>query len=138
MSSSKSRKRCRQYTTALNAAEITITDLQTRIKEIEASRVLQTNELKKKILEAKISDVKAHIDRYERDSQPYAQLQGVLDRIEGSGRQSRRRSTRSSSLEGSRRCGRQEPDIFLLLDESIHHQGSRGRRRPNRPRDPRR
>ena len=64
----------RQYTTALNAAQITITDLQTRIKESEMSRVLQTNELKKKILEAKISNVKTHMDRYERESQPYAQL----------------------------------------------------------------
>ncbi len=68
----------RQYTTALNAAQIMITDLQTRIKETEASRVLQTNELKKKILEAKISVVKSHIGRYESGSQPYDQLEGVL------------------------------------------------------------
>ncbi len=71
----------RLYISALNTAEITVTDLQTRIKEIEASRVQQTNELKKKILDAKISNVKSHIDRYERDSQPYAQLQGVIDEL---------------------------------------------------------
>src|SRR5580704_1968145 len=48
----------RQYTSALNATEILVTDLQTRIKEIEASRVQQTNDLKKKMLDAKINGVK--------------------------------------------------------------------------------
>jgi hypothetical protein len=71
----------RQYTTALNAAEIVVTDLQTRIKEIESARVVQTNELKKKILDAKIANVKTHMDRYERESQPYLQLQRVLDEL---------------------------------------------------------
>jgi uncharacterized protein involved in exopolysaccharide biosynthesis len=78
----------RQYTSALNAAEITVTDLKTRIKEIEATRVQQTNDLKKKILDAKISNIKSHIDRYERDSQPYVQLQRMLDELSALGEKS--------------------------------------------------
>ncbi len=72
----------KQYTSALNGTEILVTDLETRIKEIEASRVQQTNELKKKMLDAKINGVKSRIERYERDSQPYAQLHAVLEELQ--------------------------------------------------------
>lgn len=73
------------YSAALNASEISVTGLQTRIKEFEASRVQQTNELKKKMLDAKISAVRLHIERYERDSQPYYQLAAVLEQLQALG-----------------------------------------------------
>lgn len=79
-------EKLKQYDAALNASEISVTDLQTRIKEIEASRVQQTNELKKKMLEAKIEAVRLHIERYERDSQPYALLAGVLEQLQALGK----------------------------------------------------
>lgn len=78
-------EKLKQYDAALNASEISVTDLQTRIKEIEASRVQQTNELKKKMLEAKIGAVKLHIERYDRDSQPYLQLSAVLEQLQALG-----------------------------------------------------
>ena len=96
-------ERLRLYSSALNAAEITVTDLQTRIKEIEASRVQQTNDLKKKILDAKISNVKSHIDRYERDSQPYAQLQGVINELGTLGEKSASYESARSRARGWRR-----------------------------------
>lgn len=72
----------RQYSSALNAAAITVTDLETQIRETDVARKQLVHDLNRKILEAKLGGIKSHIDRYDKTSQPYAQLRKFTGQLE--------------------------------------------------------
>jgi Mrp family chromosome partitioning ATPase len=69
----------KQYATALNSAQIAVTDYQTQIKEIETTRKQQIHDLNTKALDAKISLIKGRLAKYDTSSEIYLQLKGVLD-----------------------------------------------------------
>jgi Mrp family chromosome partitioning ATPase len=71
-----------QYTTAFNAAVLAQTTFKTQIQEYNASRIAEVKELNRKMIEAKLSGVKSHLDKYDSGSQPYAQLSRVSGELE--------------------------------------------------------
>ena len=64
----------RQYTTAENSAVLAETTFKTQIQEYKASRIAEVKDLNRKMLEAKQSNVKAHIEKYDPASEPYQTL----------------------------------------------------------------
>lgn len=72
----------RQFTTAYNTAFLAQTTFKTQIQEYNASRVAEVKELNRKMLEAKLANVKSHLDKYDAGSQPHAQLSRVAQDLE--------------------------------------------------------
>jgi hypothetical protein len=72
----------RQYTTAYNAAVLAQTSFKTQIQEYNASRAAETKDLNRKLIEAKLSNVKSHLDKYDPGSQPHAVLSRVSRELE--------------------------------------------------------
>jgi Mrp family chromosome partitioning ATPase len=69
----------RQYTSAYNAAVLAQTSFKTQIQEYNASRAAETKDLNRKLIEAKLGNVKSRLEKYDPGSQPHA----VLSRVSG-------------------------------------------------------
>jgi Mrp family chromosome partitioning ATPase len=76
----------RQYTTAFNAAVLAQTTFKTQIQEYNASRIAEVKELNRKLIEAKLDNVKSHLEKYDSGSQPHAQLSRVRVELEALGK----------------------------------------------------
>jgi Mrp family chromosome partitioning ATPase len=72
----------RQYTQAYNAAVLAQTTYKTQIQEYNASRVAEVKDLNRKLIEAKLANVKAHVDKYDPNSLPHTQLSRVSRELE--------------------------------------------------------
>jgi Mrp family chromosome partitioning ATPase len=72
----------RQYTSAFNAAVLAQTSFKTQIQEYNASRAAETKDLNRKMIEAKLSNVKSHLEKYDAGSQPHAVLSRVSRELE--------------------------------------------------------
>ena len=72
----------RQYTSAYNAAVLAQTSFKTQIQEYNASRAAETKDLNRKLIEAKLSNVKSHLEKYDAGSQPHAVLSRVSRELE--------------------------------------------------------
>jgi hypothetical protein len=72
----------RQYTTALNQAVLAETTFKTQIQEYKVTRAAEVLDLNKKMVEAKLSGVKQHLEKYDRGSQPYTQLARAAAELE--------------------------------------------------------
>jgi hypothetical protein len=72
----------RQYTTAYNAAVLAQTSYKTQIQEHNASRTAEVKDLNRKMVEAKLNNVKSHLEKYDPGSQPHAVLSRVSHEIE--------------------------------------------------------
>ncbi len=72
----------RQYTTAHNSAVLAETTFKTQIQEYKASRIIEVKDLNRKMLEAKQSNVKSHLEKYDPASQPYQTLTRLSRELE--------------------------------------------------------
>ncbi|HXY33764.1 MAG TPA: hypothetical protein VEI07_06015 [Planctomycetaceae bacterium] len=72
----------RQYTQAYNSAVIAQTSYKTQIQEYNASRAAEVKDLNRKMLDAKLTNVKQHLEKYDPGSQPHAVLSRVSRELE--------------------------------------------------------